>query len=74
MLGSSQGEGFSVAKRLIFDIRGQPAFFQQDQYVYHFKGGACEYWVSNGWLYKVNGGGAAFYIQGNWLYTPQGKP
>lgn len=62
-----------MADRWIYDLKGQPAFFQQGKYLYHPQRGSCEYWEENGWLYKMPNGQAAFYIQDNWIYTPQGK-
>lgn len=59
--------------RWIFSVNGQPAYYQDGEYVYS-KNGTCEFSVSGGWWHPIRGGAPAYYLSENWIFTSDGKP
>ncbi len=61
-----------MATRWLYTVAGQPAYYQEGEYIYS-KSGTCEFAVSNGWWYPIKGGAGAYYESNGWIYTSDGK-
>jgi hypothetical protein len=59
--------------RWIYGVGGQPAYYQNGDYIYS-KNGKCEFSVSDRWWFPIKGGAGTHYVSEDWVYSQDGNP
>jgi hypothetical protein len=63
-----------MTTKWLYTQNGEPAFYQQGEYLYAASDGDCRFVQKEAWFFEMDSGQALYFQSGEWLFTPDGKP